>query len=1013
MLSFGRDEEERGVRKELFLIPRIPVSTYRLQFNGQFTFNDATRIISYLNDMGISDIYASPYFQAREGSLHGYDVVDHNALNQEIGTRQEYDEMTAELGKYGMGQILDIVPNHMCIASGQNSWWMDVLENGPGSVYAHYFDIDWDPVKKELRNKVLLPILGDQYGKVLENRELQLAFEEGSFLIRYYEHTFPVIPKTYIHILKLRIEELEEALSPGDPYFVELLSILTALNHLPSYTEREPEKIEERYREKEIIKKRLWTLWNDSHAIRAFIDENVRIFNGAEGDPSSFNLLDELLSLQVYRLSYWRVATEEINYRRFFDVNHLGALRVEFPDVFRETHRLVMELIRKGQVTGLRVDHPDGLYDPSGYFRELQKSCFLQVRLGYREVLGREIEAARQGQDAEEEILKLYAEAMASDPSYKPFYIVGEKILIKGERMPEEWPIFSTTGYVFLNSANGVFVDTGNARAFDEIYARFIRDKMNLQEIVYDNKKLIMQVSMSSEVNTLGHYLNRLSEKNRHTRDFTLNSLTHAIIEVIAYFPVYRTYTNSDSVTDRDRQYTEQALAKAKRKNPAISESIFDFLRDVLLLRHPKDCSEEDRKEWLDFVMKFQQITGPVMAKGVEDTTFYTYNRLLSLNEVGGAPERFGTPLDTFHGQNIERSKFWPHALIASSTHDTKRGEDVRARINVLSEIPEEWKKKALHWRRLNKRKKMLVDNRAVPDLNEEYLLYQTLIGAWPVDAMDESAYALFRERIMEYMLKAAREAKVNTSWVNPNVLYEEALGIFLGKILDNRRDNPFLKDFIDFQKKVSGYGMYNSLSQTLLRITSPGVPDFYQGTELWNFSLVDPDNRRPVDYEARIRMLAEINRLKKSVGRLALSKRLWLDRGSGIIKLYIISMALTYRNSRKNIFDLGEYLPLEIQGSRAENVCAFARRLGNETVVVAVPRFLTRLMPDPAGPFSGEEIWIDSCVVVPYLEEDAVYRCIFTGETITVQRRNEASVLLVSGLFRHLPLALLERVTA
>jgi (1->4)-alpha-D-glucan 1-alpha-D-glucosylmutase len=1012
-LSFGRDEEEKRVQNKLSLMPRIPVSTYRLQFNSQYTFRDAKRIISYLNDLGISDIYASPYFRAREGSLHGYDIVDHNALNPEIGTRQEYDEMTAELGKYGMGQILDIVPNHMCIASAQNSWWTDVLENGPGSVYAHCFDIDWDPVKKELRNKVLLPVLGDQYGKVLENRELQLTFEEGSFFIRYYEHMFPVIPKTYIQILKLRIEDLEEALSPGDPHFVELLSIITALNHLPSYTERDPEKVEERYREKEIVKRRLWALWNDSPAIRAFIDENVRIFNGTEGDPSSFNLLDELLGMQVYRLSYWRVATEEINYRRFFDVNHLGALRVEFPDVFRETHRLVMELIRRGQVTGLRVDHPDGLYDPSGYFRELQKNCFLQVRLGYREALGREIEAVREGQDAEEEILKFYGETTASDPSYKPFYVVGEKILLKGERMPEEWPIFSTTGYVFLNSLNGLFVDTGNARAFDEIYARFIREKMNLQEIVYENKKLIMQVSMSSEVNTLGHYLNRISEKNRHTRDFTLNSLTHAIVEVIAYFPVYRTYTNSDSVTDRDRQYTEQSLAKAKRKNPAISESIFDFLRDVLLLRYPEDCGEDDRREWLDFVMKFQQITGPVMAKAVEDTTFYIYNRLVSLNEVGGAPERFGTPLDTFHGQNIERSKFWPHALIASSTHDTKRSEDVRARIDVLSEIPDEWKRHVLLWRRLNKKKKMLVDNRAVPDSNEEYLLYQTLIGAWPTGVMDESAYGAFRERIGEYMLKAAREAKVNTSWINQSVLYEEALGIFIRKILDNRRDNPFLKDFIDFQKKISGYGMYNSLSQTLLRIASPGIPDFYQGTELWNFALVDPDNRLPVDYDARIKKLAEINRLEREVGRPELSGRLWHDRDNGMIKLYIISRALEYRRSRKKLFEQGEYLPLEVQGSRAENVCAFARRLGNESAIVAVPRFLTRIIADPAAPFSGEEIWSASYVVVPYEEEGAAYRSVFTGETITVGRHNEASVVPISGIFGHLPLALLERVIA
>jgi (1->4)-alpha-D-glucan 1-alpha-D-glucosylmutase len=1001
---------EMKPQKEISLLPRIPVSTYRLQFNRQFTFADAGRIIPYLNDLGISDIYSSPYFQAREGSLHGYDIVDHNAVNAEIGSPGEYTEMIAALGRYGMGQILDIVPNHMCIDSSQNAWWMDVLENGPGSRYAHYFDIDWDPLKEELRNKVLLPVLGDQYGRILENRELQLSFEEGSFFIRYYEHTFPVVPKTYIRILKLRIEHLEKELPADDPHFVELLSIITALNHLPSYTERAPEKVEERYREKEIIKKRLWTLWNESPAITAFIDENVGIFNGTEGDPSSFNLLDELLDMQVYRLSYWRVATEEINYRRFFDVNQLGALRVEFPDVFRETHRLIMELIRKGEVTGLRVDHPDGLYDPSGYFRELQRNCFMQLRLGYDEALGREAEVAPDGTASEEEILKLYEETIASDPFYKPFYIVGEKILIKGERMPEEWPIFSTTGYVFLNSVNGVFVDTGNARAFDEIYTRFIREKMNPQDIVYEKKKLIMQVSMSSEVNTLGHYLNRMSEKNRHTRDFTLNSLTHAIVEVIACFPVYRTYTNSDSVTDRDRQYTELALAKAKRKNPAISESIFDFLRDVLLLRYPDDCGEEDRREWLDFVMRFQQITGPVMAKGVEDTAFYIYNRLVSLNEVGGAPERFGTPLDTFHGQNIERSKFWPHALITSTTHDTKRSEDVRARINVLSEIPDEWRRRVLLWRRLNKKKKMLVDNRAVPDPSEEYLLYQTLIGAWPTGTMDEAEYRAFRRRIRQYMLKAAREAKVNTSWINPSALYEEALVIFIEKILDNRGDNPFLRDFMIFQRRISGYGMYNSLSQTLLRIASPGVPDFYQGTELWSFTLVDPDNRGLVDYDLRISMLAEINKLRQKLGRPELCRRLWLDRDSGMIKQYIISAALQHRRNSRALFEQGEYLPLEVQGNRAENVCAFARRLGNDSVIVAVPRLLTRVISDPAGPFSGGEVWDGSSLLVPYEKEGAAYRDILTGEMINVQKQNEASILPLSGIFAHLPVALLER---
>ena len=999
--------------KEIFLAPRIPVATYRLQFNSLFTFSDAAGIISYLNDLGISDIYASPYFKAEEGSLHGYDVVDHKSLNPAIGTEQEYEEMIRQLRKYDMGQVLDIVPNHMSIDSKENVWWMDVLENGPSSPYSHFFDIDWNPVKKELRNKVLLPVLGDQYGKVLENKELELIFEEGSFFISYYERRLPVMPKTYIHILKHRIDSLEELLSSEDQNFTELLSIITALTHLPEYTERDPERIAERYREKEIIKKRLWSIATESTAIRDFIGENVRIFNGTEDDPGSFDLLDELLGMQVYRLSYWRVATEEINYRRFFDVNSLGALRVENPEVFKETHRLIMKLIREGKVTGLRVDHPDGLYNPSGYFRELQKDCFLQLRLGHRDSLGRDVDVTQDSDRLEVEVLKVYEETLAADPSYKPFYIVGEKILTKGERMPEEWPIFSTTGYVFLNSVNGIFVESKNARAFDEIYTRFIREKMNLPDVVYEKKKLIMQVAMSSEINTLGHYLNVISEKNRHTRDFTLYSLTHAITEIIAYFPVYRTYTNSDTVSERDRQYIDLAVSKARRKNPAISGSIFEFLSDVLLLRYPDEACESDKALWLDFVMRFQQITGPVMAKGVEDTAFYIYNRLVSLNEVGGMPERFGTPLETFHGQNIERSKFWPHALIASSTHDTKRSEDVRARINVLSEIPEEWRRRVIFWRRINKKRKMVVDARTAPDRNEEYLLYQTLVGVWPVGKPDEPAYDLFRTRIREYMMKASREAKVNTSWVNPDALYEDALSIFIDRVLDNKGDNPFLRDFVDFQKRISSYGMYNSLSQTLLRITSPGVPDFYQGTEVWNFALVDPDNRGPVDYHARIRMHEELKSLEEKVGRAALARKLWLEKDTGMIKLYLIAKALEYRRKNRGLFEQGEYMPLEVRGSREGNICTFVRRFGGNAAVVAVPRLLAGIVGDPGNAPFGEEVWEGSSLAVPYAEAGEGYRNIFTGEIITVQRKNGANVLYASEVFANSPFALLEEITA
>jgi (1->4)-alpha-D-glucan 1-alpha-D-glucosylmutase len=961
--------------EKILLLPRIPVSTYRLQFNSQFSFSDARKIIYYLHLIGITDIYSSPYFKAKKGSIHGYDIVDPAVLNPEIGTDEEYNELISELQKYGMGQILDIVPNHMCIESKDNAWWMDVLENGPGSFFADFFDIDWEPEKRELKDRILIPILGDQYGNVLERQELRLVFEEGMFYVFYYDNKFPVLPNTYIHILKHRFDSLQKHLPADNPHYKELVSIITVLDNLPGYSEKDTGKIRKRWLEKEIIKKRLSKLYYDNPVIKTFIAENVQIFNGTKGDSGSFDLLDKLLNMQVYRLSYWRVAAEEINYRRFFDINSLASIRMENPIVFSKTHEKIFELIRLAFIERVKDD----------------------------------ISSNYEQSNNESALLKQYDEILLSDGQYKPFYIIAEKILSKGERMPEEWPIFSTTGYVFLNSLNGIFVETKNAKAFEDIYARFIKSKINLQDIVYEKKKLIMQVAMSSEINTLGRHLNTISEKNRHTRDFTLNNLTDALIDVIAFFPVYRTYINTYSVTERDRQYIELAVWKAQRKNPVISKSVFDFLNDVFLLKFPEDFRDEDKKKWLDFVMKFQQITGSIMAKGLEDTAFYVYNRLVSLNEVGGMPDRFGTPLETFHGQNIERIKFWPHSLIASSTHDSKRGEDVRARINVLSEIPEEWKRNLAHWSRLNKKKKVVVDGLLVPDRNEEYLIYQILIGARPLGTINESEYDFFKARIKNYMRKAIREAKVNTSWINPNAIYEEAVMLFIDTLLDKTRKNNFIEVFVIFQKMVSDYGMLNSLSQVLLKITSPGIPDFYQGTEIWDFSLVDPDNRRPVNYGLRITMLEDLKNREKVIGKLKLSRELTVDKESGMVKLYIIYKSLNYRKANRQLFERGEYLPLEVYGERAGNVCAFARRSADKRIIVAVPRFLARLIPQSGGIPPGKEVWKDSFIVVPFAEAGAKYRNIFTDEILTAKNHTDATALQLSEIFAHSPVALLE----
>lgn len=986
---------------------RIPAATYRLQFNSDFRFRTAQEIVPYLHRLGISDIYSSPYFKASKGSLHGYDMLDQNCLNPEIGTEVEYEALTDELKRHEMGQILDIVPNHMCI-EGDNAFWLDLLENGPSSRYAGFFDIDWHPVKKELENKILIPILGDQYGAVLENGELRLSFEEGSFFVSYYDHKLPLIPKTYRQILTLGIDALEQALPGDSPQFQELLSIVTALGHLPPTTEKEPERIKERYREKEVVKRRLWSLHQNSGAVRDFIDANVEVFNGTKGEPGSFDLLDGLLREQVYRISHWRVATEEINYRRFFDINSLGAIRVEDPDVFEKTHELILKLVESGKVSGLRIDHADGLRDPAEYTRRLQAACFIKL---FSAVTVEQPAADNREPDSAAAFRSRYERIVAEDPTYKPFYILGEKILLKGEKLPDDWSVFSTTGYDFAIQVNGLFVDTANAKLLETIYTRFMHHRVDFHDAVYEKKKLVMQVSMSSEINTLGHYLNRISEQNRHTRDFTLGSLIKAIVEVIANFPVYRTYINSFDVLERDRQYIETATARARRQNPATSASIFDFIRDVLSLRFPAGINDGQKRAWLDFVQRFQQITGPIMAKGVEDTAFYLYNRLVSLNEVGGSPERFGISLEAFHGQNIERCKSRPLAMLASSTHDTKRSEDVRARINVLSEIPEQWRKGLASWSQLNRRVKMIVDGKPAPSRNEEYLLYQTLVGTWPFCTPETDEFALFRSRIKAYMLKAMREAKVHTSWISPNSLHEDAVMYFIDTILKYSPENSFIHEFEAFQKLTAACGIFNSLSQTLLKIASPGIPDFYQGNELWDFSLVDPDNRRPVDYRLRENLLDELLQMESVSGLLETARQTVASRMDGRIKLYLTAKALNFRRENCELFKSGRYLPLAVEGACQENVCAFERSINDSSVLIVVPRFVSRLIGESSGLPLGKAVWQDTRIIQSFDAAASRYRNIFTGEILGLEQQDGRLGLALQDILSAYPVALLEKI--
>jgi len=956
---------------------RIPLSTYRLQFNRHFRFTDAAEITDYLKAIGISDIYASPYFTASKGSVHGYDVLDQNSLNPEIGSEEEYGALTGRLEQCAMGQILDIVPNHMCIEGQGNALWMDVLENGPSAHYAGFFDINWHPLKKELNNKILIPILGDQYGTVLEKGELRLVFEEGSFFIHYYEHTLPIIPKTYNTILTHHIEEIESELGVDNPHLQEFTSVVTALGHLPATTELNPELVAERYLEKVVVKRRLQRLYQNSNEIRKFIDDTVATFNGKTGDPGSFDLLEALLLEQVYRIAHWRVATEEINYRRFFDINSLGAIRVEDPVVFDETHRLVLSLVAAGKVNGLRIDHADGLLEPEEYFKRLLSACETRTPTG------------------------------GTDSPGTPFYLIGEKILMNAEQLPESWPVFGTTGYDFAIQANGLFVNSANARLFDTLYTHFVQRRIDFQEVSLTTKKLVMQVAMSSEINQLGYHLNKLSEQSRHTRDFTLNSLTKSIVEVIAHFPVYRTYINSCDVTERDRHYIEAAVMRAKRHNPAISASVFDFVQDVLLLRFSAAMSGEHKQSWLNFVKRFQQISGPGMAKGVEDSAFYVYNRLVSLNEVGGNPDRFGISLEAFHSQNMERCNNRPLAMLATSTHDTKRSEDVRARINVLSEIPEQWRKGISRWNRQNRKFVCMIDEKPVPDRNEEYLLYQTLVGTWPLCSPDESEWALFRTRINEYMLKAMREAKVNTSWISPNAPYEDAVTKFVGSILTASKNNRFFPDFEKFQQLTAACGMFNSLSQTLLKITSPGIPDIYQGNEIWDFSLVDPDNRRPVDFSLRKKMLDSLLHAEAARGLMATAEEVMATRNDGRIKLHLTCKALGFRRDHRTLFETGNYRPLAVAGPFSEHVCAFERSLDDSSILVVVPRFCSGLPDNGYGLPIGHTAWLDTRIQLAPETTAGCYRNIFTGELLQTDPQRTLAVSDVLSVF---PVALLER---
>ena len=872
---------------------RIPAATYRIQFNAQFTLQDARKIVGYLHALGVSDIYASPVLRARKGSTHGYDVVDTSSINPELGTADDLSRLHDALAQNGMGLVLDVVPNHMA-ASHENAWWMSVLENGPQSRFLHYFDIDWSG------NKVLLPMLGRPYGEALESGEIQLGFDSDGFFLVYYDKRLPLAPQSYPVVLRECLAAL-----PDDGSAMEVRDLVQNESVIAN---------------SRFLKETLWRLREQAPGFHQALDDVIARFN------SDFDLLDRLLDAQWYRLAYWRIASETINYRRFFDVSDLVGVRVENPEVFDVHNRLVFELVADGKITGLRIDHIDGLYDPVNYLAKLQLR--------------------------------------------QPLYVVVEKILEAGESLPASLQCNGTSGYDYLDTANAVFIDPAGLEVLTEAYQTYSGETSWYDDIVYSRKKQVIEQLFYGEMRALGAHLGQLAVADRNARDFAPTEIAAALLEVTACMPVYRTYIR-ETPSDEDRTRIGEAVDEARRRASGVDGRLFDFVARVLLLDPPRYIRGE-LGNWQAFVMGWQQFTGRVMAKGVEDTAFYHYNRLISLNEVGGDPGRHGEfdPVAELHARNERIARDWPHTMNATSTHDTKRSEDVRARIHVLSEIPDVWEREVRRWSRINAPLKR--DD--VPHPNEEWLIYQTLIGMWPLEG---DLMADVPDRLRTYLEKAAREAKTHSSWLAPDVEYEKSLQDFAAAIMTHQ---PFLESFLKLQRRVAFHGFLNSLAQVVLKVCSVGVPDFYQGTELWDFSLVDPDNRRPVDYETRAAQLRGLPSITTLLEQ-------WTD---GRIKLFVTARSLAARARNLDAFR-GGYRAI---ATGTPNAIAFQR---GENVLIAVPRLTTRLVKPPQLPLGA--VWGDHA-----LEVGGRWRNAFTDEAVAGER------LALNDVFATFPVAILER---
>lgn len=924
----------------------IPNTTYRVQLTPDFNFDDATAVVAYLKSLGVSDLYCSPVFKSVTGSTHGYDVVDPTRLNEELGGETGLERLNAELGKHDMGWLQDIVPNHMAFDS-QNHMLMDIFENGQTSRYANYFDIDWNHIYESLQGRLLAPFLGKFYGEALEAGEIALHYDRDGLSVGYYGLRFPLRIESYPEILTHELGRLEERLGPHDTTLIKFIGTVYALNDLPGR-----DHLDERYDQIRLTKRLLWNMYTGNDAIQSYVDETLNLFNGEPGDDDSFDSLDHLLGNQHFRLSFWKVASEEINYRRFFTINGLISVRLEDPEVFEVTHRLIRKMCTNGVFTGLRVDHIDGLNDPSDYLERLRE--------------------------------------VAPD-----VYLVVEKILEPGEVLPPDWPVEGTTGYDFLNTVNGLFCDRRAEKAFNTLYNRFARLQTTWERLVADKKRLIVDKHLAGNIDSLAHLLKGISHRDRHGNDITLYGLRRALIEAMACFPTYRTYVNSKRFTEVDRQSIERAVSKAHDRNPDLRYEL-DYIKKFLLMGSRDDIEEKQRRQAVDFVMKFQQVTGPLMAKGVEDTCLYIFNRLLSLNEVGGSPNRFGCSREDFHGFMRDTVDHCLHAMNTTATHDTKRGEDARMRLNVLTEMPDEWDRAIRDWRKTTSRRRVVRGSK-VPDKNDEYFLYQSLIAFWPLQERDREGFA---ERLKDYTIKAVREAKVHTAWLKPDEEYENAYLQFIDRLLAEGNDNRFLESFLPFCKKITWHGMLNSLGQTLIKFTAPGVPDIYQGNELWDFDMVDPDNRCPVDYRFRANSLEYI-RGRLPTDRDGLLDELMNSMYDGRIKLFLTHRTLAARSDQPDVFISGDYRPLEATGKCERNVVAYARRAGDRWALAVLPRLTVGLVEENEFPV-GEAVWGDTMIELPEQIPES-----FT-DYLTGRRLDLEGKLRLAELFEHLPWALL-----